>query len=73
MRDDGKVPWADGRESKGKAVNRKNTSQYIMSMTVSCAGLLVRAARGDSRGHDHHHSVLDGLALKLSFAANLVG
>ena len=32
--DDGKVPWVDGRESKGKTVVCNNMSQYRMSMTV---------------------------------------
>lgn len=34
MMDDGKVPWVDGRESKGKTVVCNNMSQYRMSMTV---------------------------------------
>ena len=42
-------------------------------MLVAVRVLCMRAARGDSGEHDHHNLVLDGLALKLSFAANLVG
>ena len=45
--DDGKVPWADGREAKGKTVICNNMCQYRMGVTVSCyAGLLHEGSMG---------------------------
>lgn len=61
--DDGKAPWADYRESRGKTITFNNKSQYRMSVAM-CQLSCWRGVIGKSM------TIIQCLALNLSFAAS---